>query len=550
MLTAKDWGHEGGNQVRAEFRSQGRRQPAADVKVNGKLVEVFLATDATGAPNSTAAQVVAAINAKPEAAALLTARPTAATPAPASSRPRARRTCRTSWPLPRASRVARSSSTCTASARTVTAASRACSCSASSTLASGPPASPASRPRTSSSRTTRRTRRPSSSWTTSRSSSRRTPTRTARTTRCTTSTSQRKTMPNYCPPTGNSDPDSRTTWGVDMNRNSGEYSLFDGYFGASTSAARARPTPVRPSTPSRRPVTRGGSWTRSRTSSSRTTSTPTAATSCGRRAPTRTTVAHDGSGAEHRHRELLLRGRREDPQAHQGLARHGDPAGAHGPDRRRALLGRGQLGRRRLVPQGHHRLLVRDGRGPLHSTTTGTARSWSASSRASARSAPAAAGHLQRQRLLVNEGRDEALEFAAGNYGLVESAYDYGEDTTAPQTALDADGVTQAKDPINYRFNWINESSVIRYTTDGSTPTLSSPTYNNQRARSVGQVLTISTPGTTRSSGWRSTSRATSRRSSRRRSCSIRRLRRSRRTSRRRRLHAGSAGSAHVLVRG
>ena len=32
-------------------------------------------------------------------------------------------------------------------------------------------------------------------------------------------------------------------------------------------------------------------------------------------------------------------------QAHQGLARHGHPAGAHRPDRRRALLGRRQLGR-------------------------------------------------------------------------------------------------------------------------------------------------------------------------------------------------------------
>jgi hypothetical protein len=43
---------------------------------------------------------------------------------------------------------------------------------------------------------------------------------------------QRKTMVNYCPTAGTSGPDSRTTWGVDMNRNSGEYSPFDGYFGA------------------------------------------------------------------------------------------------------------------------------------------------------------------------------------------------------------------------------------------------------------------------------------------------------------------------------
>jgi hypothetical protein len=36
---------------------------------------------------------------------------------------------------------------------------------------------------------------------------------------------------------------------------------------------------------------------------------------------------------------------REHPQAHQGFTRHGDPAGAHGPDRRRALQRRRQLGR-------------------------------------------------------------------------------------------------------------------------------------------------------------------------------------------------------------
>jgi hypothetical protein len=97
---------------------------------------------------------------------------------------------------------------------------------------------------------------------------------------------------------------------------------------------------------------------------------------------------------------------------------------------------------------------------------------------------------------LANEGRDEALEFAAGNFGLVESAYAYGKDTTAPATSLDADGVTQSKDPINYRFTMDNEPSVIHYTTDGSTPTLASPTYEAQRARGVGQVLKIATRGT------------------------------------------------------
>jgi hypothetical protein len=46
--------------------------------------------------------------------------------------------------------------------------------------------------------------------------------------------SQRRNMVNYCP-TANFDPTDGNRWGVDLNRNNGEYSLFDGYFGASTS---------------------------------------------------------------------------------------------------------------------------------------------------------------------------------------------------------------------------------------------------------------------------------------------------------------------------
>lgn len=46
---------------------------------------------------------------------------------------------------------------------------------------------------------------------------------------------QRRNMTNHCPLTGPADALARNAWGVDNNRNYTEYSLFDGYFGASTS---------------------------------------------------------------------------------------------------------------------------------------------------------------------------------------------------------------------------------------------------------------------------------------------------------------------------
>jgi len=47
--------------------------------------------------------------------------------------------------------------------------------------------------------------------------------------------SQRRNMTNHCPLTGPADGNARNAWGVDNNRNYTEYSLFDGYSGASTS---------------------------------------------------------------------------------------------------------------------------------------------------------------------------------------------------------------------------------------------------------------------------------------------------------------------------
>ena len=73
VLTSRAWGHEGGNLITAEFLNPGVPGSPLSVAVMGNDLSVSLATDATGALVSTAADVVAAINASPAASALLVA---------------------------------------------------------------------------------------------------------------------------------------------------------------------------------------------------------------------------------------------------------------------------------------------------------------------------------------------------------------------------------------------------------------------------------------------------------------------------------------------
>ena len=97
---------------------------------------------------------------------------------------------------------------------------------------------------------------------------------------------------------------------------------------------------------------------------------------------------------------------------------------------------------------------------------------------------------------LINEGRDQAMEFANGNYGMVESAYDYAMDTTAPKHV---DRVLRRADGAVSRST-TGSTGTTRPRSSTTRPTARRrpcprATYNNQRARSIGEVLTLTTPG-------------------------------------------------------
>ena len=72
-LDSKAWGHEGGNGISVSFVNPGAPDQALSVSVSGTTITVSLGTGSSGALTSTAANVVAAINASAAASALVEA---------------------------------------------------------------------------------------------------------------------------------------------------------------------------------------------------------------------------------------------------------------------------------------------------------------------------------------------------------------------------------------------------------------------------------------------------------------------------------------------
>jgi hypothetical protein len=83
---------------------------------------------------------------------------------------------------------------------------------------------------------------------------------------------------------------------------------------------------------------------------------------------------------------------------------------------------------------------------------------------------------------LSGEGNAEGQEFASGNYGLLQSALDYQNDTAAPVVGTDV--TSDGKGTYTVKFT-SNEASSIYYTTDGSTPTTASTEWAPPRARAL-----------------------------------------------------------------
>jgi hypothetical protein len=83
----------------------------------------------------------------------------------------------------------------------------------------------------------------------------------------------------------------------------------------------------------------------------------------------------------------------------------------------------------------------------------------------------------------TSEGHDEGMEFAGGNYALLDAALDYQNDTTPP--TVTPVGPVGSTTPFDVTFDQ-SEAADIWYTTDGSAPTESSAHY--------GPVLTRGQP--------------------------------------------------------
>jgi hypothetical protein len=87
-------------------------------------------------------------------------------------------------------------------------------------------------------------------------------------------------------------------------------------------------------------------------------------------------------------------------------------------------------------------------------------------------------------------GHDETMEYANGVMEMFRIAADWGRDKQGANTTLVPGNGYQSDSPIGVRFE-MNEPATIYYTTDGSRPTLQSSRYNQTEFREPGETLWV-----------------------------------------------------------